>query len=259
MSVRWIKMIDSLSAAEGAVSDGFVGVQAPLGLLESLTQKEMRREKERLEKLDLTIDVCTTPLPPGVAVTQRGFNIYVWTEYVKKAVRCAADFGCKTIAWSDGRARLFPLEGDTSGAKQQVLEFLAMLCDVSGRYGISVLVEPLGPRRTNFLNRMQDVAEFIPLLGKDNLSSMISLRELAEIDLKESELQTYSHLIALVQMENPLAGLEARESPRADDGYDYLPFLKTLRRIGYDGTITLPQDADNENLSYCENLWAEAE
>ncbi len=58
-----------------------------------------------------------------------------------------------------------------------------MLCEAAGPLGITVLVEPLGPRRTNFLNSMKDIAEFLPRVGKDNLSSMVSLRELEAIGL----------------------------------------------------------------------------
>ena len=102
-----------------------------------------------------------------------------------------ADLGCRKLAWSDGRARVLPVEGEVAGLKEQALQFLFMLCEAAERFGITVLVEPLGPRRTNFLNSMKEVGEFLPRVGKDNLSSMISLRELEPIGLPRGELREH--------------------------------------------------------------------
>lgn len=89
------------------------------------------------------------PLPADVRVTQKGFNIYVWMEHLKAAVHRMAELGCRKLVWSDGRARVLPVEGATAGFKEQVLQFLYMLCGVAANFDMTVLIEPLGPRRTN--------------------------------------------------------------------------------------------------------------
>lgn len=257
MSVRWIKTIDSFSGAPDAASQGFTGLQLPLGSVEALTPGDLKRQKRLLEDLGLAIEVFSAPLPQEVAVTQRGFNIYVWTEYAKRVLRTGAELGFRLLVWSDGRARVLPLEGDTSGAKQQVLEFLAMLCDLTAEYGITLAVEPLGPRRTNYLNRMQDIVELKQVVGRENLFAMISLRELTEIGLGDLELGAHAQLIRHVHLENPLADPGTRQAPRPTDQYDYRSFLSALHAIGYDQAIALPGDADSETLRYCEGLWPE--
>jgi len=130
-----------------------------------------------------------------------------------------------------------------------------MLCDVAGHYDITVLVELLGPRRTNFLNTMEEIDNFIPLVGKKNLSSMISLRELTEIGLATDDFTRYTHIISHAQMENPLSAAGVRLCPRQGDGYEYHTFLRALRDMDYNGVITLPDDADNAGLTYCRTLW----
>lgn len=261
MGMEWIKALASLSGVEKASHEGFSGVQIEVGLLVQLTDSQLHEQKELLERTGLRVAVCNAPLPAEVSVTQKGFNIYVWMEYIKNAVRTVAELGCDKLVWNDGRARLLPLEGDTSGAKQQTLQFLAMLCDAAAPFGIAVLVEPLDPRRTNFLNTVEETAEFIGMVGRSNLSILISLRELAAIGLGAdgaAGMQRFAALINHVQLEHPEPQSGARRAPRPDDGYDYLPFLRTLRRNGYDETITLPTDADAELLAYCKTLWEQA-
>ncbi len=261
MSIRWGKMISSLEVpgVSGGLKDiaaeGFNRLQPTVDSIMKLDETVFNSLKEQMAHLELSSEVCSAPLPAGAWVTQRGFNMYAWTEYLKKAVQRLAGLGCTKIAWSDGRARVLPLEGDLSGVREQVLQFLYLLCETAGKYGISILVEPLGPRRTNFLNSLEEVGEFLPLVGRDNISSLISFRELSRIGLGTKDLAAYPSLLSHVQMENPTDEGGPRQPPLPDDGVDYRSFLEGLRAAGYDGVITLPETAGRESLSYCRSLW----
>jgi len=257
MGVQWGRMATDLSQADRAAADGFDFVRAAPDLVSGLDDSEVLRQKERLRGGGLPFTVCDVPLPADVRVTQRGFNLYVWTEHVKRALHRMADLGCRKIVWSDGRARVLPVEGEVAGLKEQVLQFLFMLCEAAGSFGITVLVEPLGPRRTNFLNSMIEIIEFLTRVGKDNLSCAISLRELEPIGLSLPRLPEYRDVIGHVQMEQPGSADGERRCPRPDDGHDYHPFLKALKAIGYAGAISLPGDADAAGLEYCRRLWKE--
>jgi len=255
MDVQWGRMATDLAQADLAAAEGFDFVQAAPDLVANLDDHEVARQRERLRSGGLPFTVCGVPLPAGVQVTQQGFNLYVWTEHVKRALHRMADLGCRKIAWSDGRARLVPVEGEVSGPKEQALQFLFVLCEAAGAHGIEVLVEPLGSRRTNFLNSMEEIGEFLPRVGKDNLSSMVSLREIDAIGLLPAKLGAFRHLVGHVVLENPGESGVHRAPPRPDDGADYLPFVGALKAIGYAGTISLPGDADAASLEYCRRLW----
>ena len=246
MGVQWGRMAADLAQVDRAAADGFEFVQATPDLVAG-----------QHEAGSLPFAVCGVPLPADVRVTQQGFNLYAWTEHVRRQLGRMADLGCRTIVWSDGRARVLPLEGEVAGLKDQALQFLYMLCEASEPLGITVLVEPLGPRRTNFLNSMADLAEFLPRVGRENLSGAISLRDLEAIGLPPPRLVEHRGSIGHVVLENPRSADGERHCPRPDDGGDYRPFLRALRRIGYAGTISLPSDADAGGLAYCRKLWTE--
>lgn len=255
MGVQWGKMVSDLAQADRASRDGFEFVQAAPELLPGMDDDEASRRKERLRAGGLPFAVCGVPLPGGVRVTQQGFNLYVWTEHVRRSLHRMADLGCRKVVWSDGRARLLPVEGDVAGLKEQALQFLFMLCEAADALGIAVLVEPLGSRRTNFLNSIEEVGGFLPRVGKENLSSMVSLREMEPIGLTPARLPQHRRLIGHVQVENPRFGEGARRCPRPGDGYDYRPFFGALKAAGYTGSISLPDDADAAGLAYCRRLW----
>lgn len=257
MSIRWGKAVDDPASVEAAVREGFTNIQLTVDAVMGLSEEHYVLFRDDLQRRNIIVEVCTSPLPSEVYVTEMGFNLYAWTEYLKKAIRRIADLGCTKLAWSDGRSRVLPWEGDISGVKEQVLQFLFMLCDVCDNYGIIVLVEPLGPRRTNFLNSMQEVCDFIARVGKTNLNSMISYRELAEMGMGIETLNGFAQSIDHVQFENPLHISGKRLPPLPDDGQQYRQFLGALKKMGYAGTIHLPAAAEAVSLKYCEQLWQE--
>ncbi len=255
MGIQWGKRVGELSHVAGAAAEGFDFVQPVGSLVGDMSGDQFKFEKSRVAAGGLPFKACSVPLPSDARVTQKGFNIYAWIEYLKETTRRMAELGCSKLLWSDGRARVLPVEGELTDLKEQVMQFLFMLSEVAESFQITVLVEPLGPRRTNFLNSMREVGELLARIGKMNLSSMISLRELESIDLPLNRLGDHRLMIRHVQLENPLAQEGARVCPRSSDGYDYRPFLRALKDIGYSGDIGLPSDADADGLAYCRKQW----
>jgi hypothetical protein len=128
-----------------------------------------------------------------------------------------------------------------------------MLCGAAADFDISVLVEPLGPGRTNFLTTMRESAGFLSRVGRQNLGCAISLRELERIGL--SGFAGYRRLIGHVQLDNPGSYEGEPVCPRPTDGYDYRPFVEALKGAGYSSDISLPEDAEADGLAYCRGLW----
>lgn len=249
-------MISQLSQIKEAAGDGFDAIYVDANQLTALDADGQRRVSSEINALGIAAPVCSLPLPPEVRVTEKGFNLYMWGEHVKRGVRSAAMIGCKSLAWSDGKARVLPWEGtDVQRLKEQLLQFLWLLCDTCSEYDMRVLIEPLGPRRTNFLNSMEETAQYIQLIEKENVAALISLRELSEIGLDAGDIPGYADIIGLVHLENPTVIEGPRLSPRRDDGYDYRPFISALAKAGYTGQIVVPADADADALAYCRTVW----
>jgi sugar phosphate isomerase/epimerase len=257
VAVQWGKMIADLSQVERAAAEGFNFVQPVRDLAVNLGEEQILQYKARTDEGGLPLRVCALPLPADARVTQKGFNIYVWVEHLKKAAHRMAQLGCRRLVWSDGRARVLPVEGATAGFMEQVRQFLSMLCRATADFGMSVLIEPLGPRRTNFLNTMKETVDFLSHVGAENLLLSISLRELQQIGLSLSDLRRYRQQIGHVQLDNPLSYDGPRICPRPEDKYDYDSFLKVLKEIGYSAGISLPNDADAGVLEYYRELWNE--
>lgn len=255
MNIQWGKMVSGLNQVEEAVSSGFDFVQPVNDFIIHLSDNQIREQKSRIGNSGVPFKVCILPLPPEVRVSEKGFNIYVWIDFLKHAMQKMAELGCRTLIWNNGRARLLPVEGNTNDMKEQVRQFLFLLCGVANDFDMRVLVEPLGPRRTNFLNGIDETRDFLSRIDVDNLYSMISMREFDLISGSPADIAGYGALIHHLQLENPRIYEGERVCPRRDDGFSYLPFLMAFKDAGYDEDICLPGDADAGCLAYCRELW----
>ncbi len=233
---------------------GFEGVQLPVDVVMERDDADFPAERKRLSAAGLSFEVFEAPLPKGVQVTEQGFNTYYWTEYLGTAVRRISELGCRTLVWGDGRSRLLPVEGDVSTAREHFYQFMFMLCGIAERFGIDVCLEPLGARRTNFINSFEDIRECFSMLDKPNLAVLVSPRDLVELHAGMSEMTDCGQRIGHVHLEHPeIPGSSV--PPRSSDRYDYVPFMDALRRMDYDGVVSLPPGSGADSLAYCRRLW----
>jgi len=254
MKVNWGKRITDLSDLSRISEEGFDYLQLSDTLSAEIEERAILQQRRELAEGELPFLCCELPLPREVQITQKGFNLYVWTEHLKRRIELLTDYGCRYLIQNNGKARLLPLEGASQEQKEQMLQFLFILCEMAEPYGITILLEPLNQRRTNFLNTLSEVAEFALLLGKNNLSASVSLREFGEGEFTWEMWKEHFSLIKHVQLENPLFIESPRRTPRPGDGYDYRILLKVLEEIDYNGSIALPEEGDKDSLVYCKSL-----
>lgn len=258
MNIQWAIRKADPAGLDAIAAAGFAAVQLPVAAVMDLDEGAFRIASAQWLRTGLSFKLFEAPLPPGVQVTEPGFNIYSWTEYLNTAMQRIASLGCTVLAWGDGRSRLLPVEGEVATHRENFHQFVFILCGIAERFGLTVCLEPLGPRRCNLLNSLSETADCIARVAKPNLAMLASPRDLHEMHEPATELLHYRHLVAHVHLENPLHMQQSRP-PQAGDGADYQPFLKVLRDMDYAGVITLPAATTAEALRYCRSLLATIE
>jgi sugar phosphate isomerase/epimerase len=251
MGILWSKRIGSESEIPVAKAQGFDAVEPSLSALAELDAEGLSSFEERLKESRLGCEVFASILPADVAVTERGFNIYSWTEYLRAALDRAARLGCRRLLWNEGKARILPIEGETSIFKEHFNQFLFMLCDIGEQHGMEICLEPLGPRRTNFINSLPEALQVIDSVDKPNLAIALSSSAYAEIGITDEEISAFAGRIVHARVEFLR---DARPGHQAADT-GTLSFFGALKNIGYQGAIALPGDADEAALKACRESW----
>ena len=162
--------------------------------------------------------------------------------YLRSTCRKNAQIGLKTILFGNGKARCL-VDEDSIGREDVFIRFLRMLCDIAGENGQEVLIEPLSPYYSNYINTLSEAARVIDRANMPNLFAMADLYHMVGVGEPLEDITRYRNLIRHVHVSDPLA-FPARRYPLTHGGYDYAPFFEQLR--DYHGMLTIEADVPDD-------------
>ena len=171
-----------------------------------------------------------------------GFQVTSLEDYIRSSCRKNAKIGVKKILFGNGKARWL-IDENSRAYEGQFIDFMRMLCEIAGENGQEILIEPLGPKYSNYMNTVPQALETVARVDRPNLSVMADLRHFIWSGEPLEDIAAYREQIGHFHIDFPLSWPE-RRWPEAEDGYNYGAFLSQLKAIDADGDLTLTVEAD---------------
>lgn len=173
---------------------------------------------------------------PDAEISQRA------RSFVKGIIDQAGALGASAIIGSmQGRT---VTGGDRGSALARLIDALDELGDYAARHGVPLLIEPLNRYETNLINTVQDGLDLLALLKTKNLKLLL--------DLFHMNIEEVSIPAALRAAGSAIGHVHFVDTNRRAPGFghmDYVPILKALREVGYEGYLSaevLPWPNSNE-------------
>lgn len=225
---------------------GFDYAELDMPELEALNDADFAVFHDRVQKIGLPIPTGSRLLPirePLFFVP--GFDETTLAPYIRSSCARCGKLGVRTIMFGNGKAR-WQIDEDSIKREHVFISFLRMLCDIAGENGQEVLIEPLGPKYSNYINTLPEAARVIDAANMPNLFAMADLRHFVWSKEPFEDVVRYRGIVHHVHIDYPLSFPE-RKYPSVHDDYDYAPFFEQLR--GYDGTLTVEADVPADWLA----------
>jgi sugar phosphate isomerase/epimerase len=165
-------------------------------------------------------------------------------DFMDTACRRSAQLGIRKIILGNGKAR-YLLTEDSIKLENNFIETLRLYAEYADRYGIEMILEPLGPDYSNYLNTLPAAAEAVRKAGNPNLFIMADLRHLQLGNEPYEDIEKCARLVHHIHVDYP-GTFPERYFPRTDDGFDYTPFLDEVKKIGYSDTLTIEADVPSD-------------
>ena len=156
-------------------------------------------------------------------------------DYVAIVMRRAAAVGMKTIVFGSGAARTVPEGFDRAKARQQILDFAAVLADLAARHGVTVVAEPLNRGECNIINSVAEAMEYVKELNHPNFRCLVDSYHLW---LEDEPLENLRQAMPWIRHVH-LADTENRVPPGESGRHDYRPLFRVLKEGGYDRRIAI--------------------
>jgi sugar phosphate isomerase/epimerase len=150
------------------------------------------------------------------------------------ALRRAAECGSVNIVFGSGGSREIPEGFDRDVAKKQHIALSKKLALLAHKYGVTVSIEPLNKTETNFINSLREGAEIVEAVNHPRFKMVCDMYHMLKDNENSNEIIVYGKHIVHCH----IAEKEGRTAPGID-GDDFRPYLRALKKIGYQGGISL--------------------
>lgn len=139
---------------------GYDYMEFALSSLEKRSDEEYAEFVKLVDASPLQVEAFNGFFPGDIALVGPEVDMERIAAYTEKALRRAARLGGKVAVLGSGKSRNIPEGFPFETAYRQFCQVFDLCATIAGRYGITVALEPLNPKETNFLTT---VAEGIAL------------------------------------------------------------------------------------------------
>ena len=168
------------------------------------------------------------------------FSLQKYEGYLKHACERLQKLGAEKVIIGNGKARWLT-DASSLSKEQRFVDFMRMFCEIAGERELEVILEPLGPDYSNYINTLPQAADMVCRVDRPNLFIMADMRHMYRGGEPFSDILECEAYLRHLHIDYPET-FPARPFPDPEDGFDYQPFLDAVLRSGYDGTITVEAD-----------------
>lgn len=172
------------------------------------------------------------------------FSMMEYQGYLKNACDRARLIGMKKIILGNGKARWL-IDENSIKMEHRFIDFMRMLSEIAGENGLEVILEPLGPKYSNYISTLPEAASVIKKVNMPNLFMMADLRHMVWSHEPLSDIVDYVDYVHHIHVDYPKSWPE-RLYPTPEDDFDYSEFLASLKKSGYDDTLTIEADVPKD-------------
>lgn len=236
---------------------GFDFAELDIPEITALSAPELKRLQQKVES-GVPIPIASRLLPFSEPLFFKiGYEPESLRAYLEDACSKTAQIGVHAVILGNGKARSMLSEDDCK-REDIFLDTLGLMAEITAKNGQELILEPLGPRYSNYINTVEQAVQIIKKVGANNLFTMADLRHMVGANDPFSNIECYLPYIHHLHIDYPLSYPE-RLYPSVEDDYDYSDYLRAIMKARYDGTITVEADIpDNWKEAYekIEKLFA---
>lgn len=238
MKIGCFGTADQLALIENA---GFDSAELDFCELVNMDETEYSSFLDKAKHSPVNFEVFSGLIPLSQRFHSPEFNLDYWLDKIDKGAKRAQELGCIMIPFGAGKCRSIPENVDINTATRTVAKIVRSISELLQQYQIQLVIEPLGPANSNFLNTLPEVEEFLKIVDHPNCSSMVDLRHMHKTSEPLTNIEKYLSIVKHAHIDYPRA--LTRYFPSPEDDFDYDPYIRTLLAVNYNGLLTIEATA----------------
>jgi len=228
-------LVGVCSNPKSAKEGGFDFAEMGASSIANMPDADFDKLQQTVKDTGIPVRATNGFLPGSVKVTGPDVDPKKQEEYVRKCFDRLNKLGVKVVVFGSGGARGLPKDFPREKGFQQMVDFCKLIGPLAREKNIMIAIEPLNSKDCNFINSGKEGLEVVEAVKDPNIELLLDLYHMAkENESPEIVLKAGSHL-KHVHISNP----NGRKYPFSAEEYDYKPFFENLKKIGYNGGVSI--------------------
>lgn len=187
------------------------------------------------DKIGISIEASNGFFPWSMRVIGSEADQSEIKRYVRRAISRAAEIGIAVSVVGNGGSRRIPDGMELLEAERQFTDILNLIGDEAGKFGITIAVEPLNTRETNFLLSVSDTARLVKEIAHPHVQVLADFYHMRMDGEPMSAMEDARGILRHVHIANS----NGRVFPAAINEDIYCEFFGMLRKIGYSERVSI--------------------
>lgn len=223
----------------------FLSVGVGSLLVPDKPESQFEKQLAALKKSALPVLACNGFIRPKnlrcVGADATPDDVLQWADTTFKRAKRA---GVKFIVFGSSGSRRLKDGWTKQQADKQFIALLKKMGPLASAQDVTVVLEQLNEKECNYINRIAEGAEIVRSVGHPNIRMLGDLYHMAVMGDTPEDLEKAMDVV--VHME--IAEKKGRTPPGVN-GDDSRPFFQVLRKVGYQGAISIESRWKAEQLS----------
>lgn len=222
-------------------------IETNLTQLSQHSFSETEARARLLSRLGIECYSANCFFPGDIRLTGENVDYPRITRYIEDVFTKAEILGLKAAVFGSGKARAVPDGFPRESARGQLRRLLGeIIAPAAESRGIVCCIEPLRHEETNVFNTCAETAEFIREVDSKYIRLLV---DLYHMDMEKEPRESLLECGGILHHSHIASAKNGRNIPQPGDGEDYGGFFAILKRIGYQGGISLEGRAGKDFAS----------
>jgi sugar phosphate isomerase/epimerase len=183
------------------------------------------------------------------------------TKYIGRVMNRAQKVGMKVLVFGSGAARNVPEGFQREKAQAQIVKFCRMAAELAGKWGITLVAEPLNRGECNIINSVAEAMTYVKAVDHRNFQCLV---DSYHFWVENEPLESLVNAMPWIRHVH-VADKDGRVAPGESGTTDYRPFFGVLKRANYQGAVCVEalkfddfETVGKRVIGYLHRQWDEA-
>lgn len=233
------KLITGIEVLDQMEHLGFDYIELSMADIMRLSEEEFIVLKECLDRSILSCEVCHNFFPSSIRLTGEDADPSRALDYTSRAFERITRLGTEIIVLGSSRAKNVPKGFPQVKAWQQLVELLRKMDELAGRFGITIVLEPLNKRESNIVNTLEEALELSRQVDRQHIKVLSDYYHMIMEDENADIILEAGKDIRHVHFSEP----EGRSFPKKVKA-SYEIFFQRLKETEYSARVSIEAYTD---------------